>query len=411
MQAYKNLKINVASLYLLRILSQLLTFVTIPLIISQLGIDEYGKYAYSIGILGYILLLIDYGFDYTGIREIGRGGELSLVIMKVYFAKIFLALIGSALVIIISISIDIDSRLFYACFFLIVTQAFFPTFIFQAKKDMAQLLKISIASKIVSFVVAYIAIILFSSIWMLPLIYGLVNLVVLYILFFFIKERYKLKNVKIRVKDITSTLIGSFDIFITKFSTGLFTGLPILVVGSLYSKEIVGIFSLFDKIVLGLKGLFLPLIQGLFPYASNLLKYKSADLKKLYALASIICLFFLAIAICIVLMLQLNLSSIGLSSIEKYTHIFKYIVAIAFFSLVNNIFVNIFLINFDQENKIKYFNLVVTVLCSFILLSGYTEKNWENIFSVILLYEFFLALFSVSLTFNYTFFKNKRNPK
>src|SRR5690606_41559561 len=69
-----------------------------PYLIKTIGTDQYGSLIYSQAIIGYFVILINFGFSITATREIAPNREdkrkLSSIVSATYFIKLCLFIIS-----------------------------------------------------------------------------------------------------------------------------------------------------------------------------------------------------------------------------------------------------------------------------------------------------------------------------
>lgn len=61
---------NYGYLFILQVLNVAFPLVTLPYLISVLGAESYGKVIYSQAVIGYLAIVINFGFNIIGTREI-----------------------------------------------------------------------------------------------------------------------------------------------------------------------------------------------------------------------------------------------------------------------------------------------------------------------------------------------------
>lgn len=83
-------------------LTYLVPLLTIPLLIRAFGLDLYGEYVFLYSFISYFLLLINYGFDMSGIRSVANcDGDrllLSTVISRIILCKLMIFSVISLLI-------------------------------------------------------------------------------------------------------------------------------------------------------------------------------------------------------------------------------------------------------------------------------------------------------------------------
>jgi O-antigen/teichoic acid export membrane protein len=95
----KNLVKNILSLGVVQIANYVLPLVSIPIIVRIIGPGNYGIINYYNSFIAYFILLINYGFDYSGTRYIAIQkddvSKRNLHFTKILYAKILLFIVSA----------------------------------------------------------------------------------------------------------------------------------------------------------------------------------------------------------------------------------------------------------------------------------------------------------------------------
>lgn len=82
-----NLYNNIFSMVTLRALEYILAFILIPYLLRVLGPSNFGAVAFMQGLMGYLVLVVNYGFNLTAPRALARTDEKDM-------SSIFLSICG-----------------------------------------------------------------------------------------------------------------------------------------------------------------------------------------------------------------------------------------------------------------------------------------------------------------------------
>src|SRR5918992_582225 len=98
MAKQSSLRRNVGSLYLLLGANYAIPLITIPYLVRVLGPTAFGSVAFAQGLIAYIVLLVNYGFDWTATRSIAVQRDEHFIVERtassVWVAKVVLAAAG-----------------------------------------------------------------------------------------------------------------------------------------------------------------------------------------------------------------------------------------------------------------------------------------------------------------------------
>ena len=186
---------NASYLFINNIISLLSPIVVLPYLIQTLGADTYGVLSYSQAIVGYVVLLVDFGFNLAGIRFISNHRRNSELISKYFTAttiiKSVLFLTGTILMFLILNSLQVSVRILLLCsayMYLALINIVFPHWYYQGVEKMWVIPFVSIIIKVVS-ISSYFLLIVESSDYVAPINRFLFKFALLLLRLFFGKER------------------------------------------------------------------------------------------------------------------------------------------------------------------------------------------------------------------------------
>jgi len=129
---------NIIALGSVQLTNYLLPLITLPYIIRIVGIEKFGIVSLVQSVMLYLLIIVDYGFNYTATLEILRNKDnaiaLNRIVSGTMATKFLLLFLSFASLIILHISVtrfNEDGLLFLLGFSLVIGQAFFPMWFFQ----------------------------------------------------------------------------------------------------------------------------------------------------------------------------------------------------------------------------------------------------------------------------------------
>ena len=93
LKKYRVLIENIFSLFTIRVIEYVLSFMTFPYLVRTVGVSYFGSLAFAQSIITYFSLFTDYGFNMTAPRDIARHDrkeERGKVFATVFGVKLFL---------------------------------------------------------------------------------------------------------------------------------------------------------------------------------------------------------------------------------------------------------------------------------------------------------------------------------
>ncbi|MDN3491584.1 oligosaccharide flippase family protein [Winogradskyella bathintestinalis] len=266
---------NFSYLSVLQVLNMLIPLVIFPYLIRVLGSTTYGLVIYAQAIIGYFVVLINFGFNITATKEISinkdNSEKLNKIISSVFILKgiffIISVVILTALIVFIPELRD-NKLLFYLTLWLCVYELIFPVYYFQGIEEMKYITIITLISRSIFLLLTFLLVNETGDYLLVPIINGtgalIAGIVSQYII---IKKgiRYAwqpLRILKLYIKK-------SYIMALAYASNTLKTNLNIVIVKFLFSYKEVAYFDLALKISrIGMS--FLELISiSIFPKMSR----------------------------------------------------------------------------------------------------------------------------------------------
>ncbi len=284
----KKLINNFISLFIVQGANFIVPLITFPYIVHVIGIEKFGLLAFATAFIAYPLLLVTYGLDLSGAREVASAKNskrrLSIVLSSILLARLLLITIAALITFLIVFSFERFSKdwlLYVITFGSIIGTMTFPIWFFQGMEKMKFITYLSIGSRLLYMVGLfiflqkeedYLYVLLLNLITLFMV--GIISLVV-------IKREFGIKLIFPRIKYILLQFVKGWHLFISHFAINLFTSFNMLVLGLVSSDLVVGYYAIAEKVVKIIASLFNPLNQALFPHVVQLVK-KSKEKGKLF---------------------------------------------------------------------------------------------------------------------------------
>lgn len=115
----------------------LASLIVLPILTRRLGLDAYGELGYCLSLVGYLGLLVEWGYAVTAANQIAimkdNLVERSRIFWSVWLGKLFLLMVATCFLCIF-LQLDFliigDHNLLWVCFLLVVANSLSPTFLF-----------------------------------------------------------------------------------------------------------------------------------------------------------------------------------------------------------------------------------------------------------------------------------------
>lgn len=264
---------NSLSMYILAITKMVIPFLTLPYLTRVLSVDTYGVVSYVKSLMGYVQLIIDFGFMLSVTKVIadarreGDWQKISAIITATTLTRMFLGAICFLFVSVLVINSPIlkDYFIYSSIMFISVfITIFWMDFLFRGIEKMEILSFRFMLSKIFSTILIFILVKSDDDIFFMGIIEVLGSLIAA---FFTFNEiiKLKIKFILPRFKECFSLLSYSFLYFISNFSTTAFSLLITFLIGLYLKPSDVAFWSLAIQIVTGIQSFYSPILDSLYP--------------------------------------------------------------------------------------------------------------------------------------------------
>lgn len=323
-------------LILLQGVNQLLPLIVMPYLMIKLGTYGYGHVGYSLSVIQYMIIIVDFGFNFSATKKIAIVGDNRVKRSRIFWAtvaaKTFLLTI-SMLIMLILITCVGTFRLYRTAIIATVPMLIGSTYTFMwLYQGIGKIRLFSILNTI-------------SKITLLPLIFIYVKTPDDYVIAAFLQSAvflftaiasgihiyYKKWIIKQRptMRDIKNEISDSFPLFLSSASTSVYTQLTVVIIGFFCATETVGLYTSAERIMrAACFVLYTPLSQVYFPKISALASKNRAEAKNMFKRAKIIIMSVMTL-VCVALLVCGKWGPVILGSdyngIDKYLTIFAFV--------------------------------------------------------------------------------------
>lgn len=323
-------------LILLQGVNQLLPLIVMPYLMIKLGTYGYGHVGYSLSVIQYMIIIVDFGFNFSATKKIAIVGDNRVKRSRIFWAtvaaKTFLLTI-SMLIMLILITCVGTFRLYRTAIIATVPMLIGSTYTFMwLYQGIGKIRLFSILNTI-------------SKITLLPLIFIYVKTPDDYVVAAFLQSAvflftaiasgihiyYKKWIIKQRptMRDIKNEISDSFPLFLSSASTSVYTQLTVVIIGFFCATETVGLYTSAERIMrAACFVLYTPLSQVYFPKISALASKNRAEAKNMFKRAKIIIMSVMTL-VCVALLVCGKWGPVILGSdyngIDKYLTIFAFV--------------------------------------------------------------------------------------
>ncbi|WP_221394620.1 oligosaccharide flippase family protein [Dyadobacter sp. NIV53] len=324
LDTYKQMVANFGYLSILQIFNMAFPLLTYPYLLRVLGAETYGMVVYAQALVGYLVVMVNFGFNITATKEISinrdNSEKINEIVSSVFIVKGILFLLSflllSAALFYIK-EIQPYSILFYLTLWMCLYEFLFPVWYFHGTERMKYITFLTLASRLTFISLIFLFVHTKQDYTLVPVINGVGAISSCIIAWIILKRN----NVQIRLQPVSTLFYyvrKAYIMALANISNIFKTNFNLVVVKYFFSFKEVAYFDLAIKISnLGIT--FLDLIsQTIFPKMSRV--KDSKFLIKMLKLSFIAALF---MVISIHLFGDIIISIIGGANMESATNILK----------------------------------------------------------------------------------------
>lgn len=257
---YFSLIENFSYLALLQVFNVALPIIIFPFLISSLGTETYGLVVFAQAIIGYLVLIVNFGFDLSAAKDISiardKQFELNSILSSVFILKLILLFISFVILFILLNTIAIAKGyelLFFLTMGMAVADVLIPNWYFQGIEKMKFITLINTINKVTYAILIFIFIKNPGDYLLVPLFNGigsvLAGCIALYLIFYKHRNRFFIPDKHILIK----TLKNSFPLFLSNLSIKIYVSSSKVIIGAFLGMSDIAFYDLAEKLVAVLK--------------------------------------------------------------------------------------------------------------------------------------------------------------
>ncbi|MFM0478142.1 flippase [Paraburkholderia strydomiana] len=248
----------------------------LPYLGHVLGAREFGVLAYCQAVAQYMVLLTDYGFNFTATRHVSvnRGDPRGLAEVYTSTSAARLVLVMGALVLIVAGVLFVpDLRehadVLAALFLGIVANAVTPIWLFQGLERMRALVLPTFLSRLVGLVFVYFAVRGPGDAALAALGVSLGNVLLAICALWILHRNRLVKLVGTSTSKIVEALKDGFPLFLSFVLISFYVNFNSILLNYFHGPEVVGQFAMADKIRVAAQAMFMVISQAFYPRISQ----------------------------------------------------------------------------------------------------------------------------------------------
>lgn len=331
-------------LALVQIFQYIFPMLTFPYLVRILGPNNFGELTFCTASIGYVLLVIEYGFSLTATATVSRLRNNKIKLTKYFSAVMFTKLIigmFAALVFCFVVSITNKFDGLYIVLIAMIPSILgniaYPVWFFQGIEEMKFITICTLCGKITTIPMTFIFVQSKDDIWIAAIIQGLAILISGLISIWFIFWKKMLGRIEFDFSEVVHCLRDGWHVFLTTASVNLYTSSISVVLGITSGIMAVGYFNAANTIIKAAQGLMTPVVQSIFPRISYLFSVKNDEVYILIRKSIAICGCLALVVSSLMLIFSANIIELVIGNNYKTSIVVLEILSIVvFISVINN---------------------------------------------------------------------------
>lgn len=365
---------NFLSLSTLQALNVLLPYLTVPYLITTLGLANFGLLSYANALALFFMVIVEYGFNNIATREISVNSENKFEVERIYSevlsSKILLLFICSIVFLCVVFGFDKlrqDYIIYLLYFGIIIGQALFPLWLFHGLQKMKYITYINVFFKSIFTICIFIFVKGEATMYLVPLFISLGFITSGATAIILVKYKFKFKFKPVRYSAVKQQLKSSYHLFMSEVYIVLVANINLLILGSLAGNTATGIYSVAEKVIRAIGNLQSPIINTFYPYVSKMLQENYTKgisvVKKISKWGSIsfiilsVILFFTSEYI-----FHFIIDSKDPQNIKDSILVFKIMLVFPLFSFLDQVYGKLILLTSNQEKKFYRVFLICSII-------------------------------------------------
>lgn len=272
----KTVLANFSYLSLLQVFTILFPLLTYPYLLRVIGLELYGVIIFAQTIINYVSLVINFGFNMSGARDVAVYKEdkvrLSRIVSSTYLCK-FILWIVCLIVYLSVISIVPFFRDYYwvylLSFLLTLNELLLPIWFFQGIEKMKYITIVNLSARLLFVAAIFLFVREREDYLLVPFLNGIGAILAGGLSLYIVLGKENINLSVIPVKDLKSAYKESFPLFVSSLSTQIYVNVNKLVIGSFLGMSEVSIYDMADKVLHLMKLPISMMAQAVFPKISR----------------------------------------------------------------------------------------------------------------------------------------------
>jgi O-antigen/teichoic acid export membrane protein len=275
---------NILALYAVQTLNYVLPLIVLPYLLRILGPHGFGSIAFAQALMGYAVILTDFGFNLSATRAISlvrdSPAEIARVFWSTMAAKLLLLALSVAViapVVAFVPALRQQWSVFAICSLMVAGAIAFPQWYFQGLERMRTVAIVHVLTRFVSLIATFVFVHSAHDQLAAAAILSMPTLLAAGFCIVAIRYVAPVRFYRPSGRDIRAAFASSWHLFLSSAAVLLYLNTNAFLLGLLSGTYAVALFTLANKVAMAAFNFLGPVMQAVFPRASILLRRPSAE--------------------------------------------------------------------------------------------------------------------------------------
>lgn len=266
---------NSMALMILQIANMVLPLISIPYLLNTLGPDNYGLVAFGIVTVSFLQIIVDYGFNLTGVRQISIANsksEINKIYTSVLVCKLILAILCGLVGVFCFYTLprfNKDFDVYVVLITILFSNVLLSNWVFQGMQKMKYITYINVIIRIAMVISIFLFVHNEDDYINYAIIYVCASILISLVGQMLIRFNLKIKFTRISFNKVILQLKDGKDVFASTILSSILSNAGIFVLGITNGNSAVAYFSASEKLLKAVRVLYSPIINAIFPETSK----------------------------------------------------------------------------------------------------------------------------------------------
>lgn len=270
---------NILQMGIIQLINYLFPIIMIPYLLRNIGVENYGKVSVVFAIAQLIIIVCDYGFNFTATQKIAVTGKIDHKLVTIIYSFKVIVLFASSILLLFYIlfwKINNLYEIFFLFSFIIYagSQSFIPLWLYRGINKIGYLSFFTVLTKILSLILMFLLVKKGDDYVYMGFVYAFPSFVIMLVSLWIIYKKFGVRLSRISFRDIVQELHEGKDMFLSNIIGTLYTTLNPVILSIFAGDFAVGVYSTCEKIVGVINSMTNAVSQAVYPIVCKKMEEK-----------------------------------------------------------------------------------------------------------------------------------------